>query len=174
MSSVAAARPITPNRRRAVDRQPVNEQRRIRAEQARDFESSRKGAVKRAALKVGRFFKKMAKKVTTTTVRIVARVKASPMRALRAPLWFVVDNVSRAYLFARARWAEGVACGLFASALYIAPATTLVATVFVAGSYAIARVDSPFARFVSHVFFRAGIETFADGLAFAVVFRDRR
>lgn len=163
MSNATAARSVTPNRRRAMDRLPVHEQRRIRAEQAQKFEESRKSLVKRVALKVGRFFKKA-----------VAQVKAAPGRTLRAPLWFVVDNVARAYLFAKKHWPEFLAGALFAGALYIAPATTFVAAVFIAASYAIARVDSPFARFVAHVFFRAGVETFAEGLAYAVVNRDRR
>lgn len=170
MSSATAARPVTPNRRRAMDRLPVQEQRRIRVEQAQKFEQERKSFVKRVVLKVGRFFKKAA----SVPARVVARVKATPGHALRAPIWFVVDNAARAYLFARKRWAELLAGALFAAALCIAPATTLVAAIFVAASYAIARVDSPFARFVAHVFFRAGVEAFAEGLAFAVVFRDRR
>lgn len=174
MSTATAAQPVTPNRRRAMDRLPVNEQRRIRAEQAQKFEEKRKPLVKRVALKVGRFFKRVAKKVASVPARVAARVKAAPGRTFRAPLWFVVDNVARAYLFVRKHWPEFLAGTLFAGALYIAPATTLVAAVFIAASYAIARVDSPFARFVAHVFFRAGVETFAEGLAFAVVFRDRR
>lgn len=181
--STSAAR-VT-SRRAAMDRKPVHEQRRIRAEEARQFEEARKSLVKRVALKVGRFFKKVAAKVAATA----ARVATAPKRALvafahtptgqriakmRTPVEFVADQARRVGRFFKKHWAEVLASTLFMGALVIAPATTLVAAVFIAASYAIARVDSPFARFVAHVFFRAGVETFAEGLAFAVVFRDRR
>jgi hypothetical protein len=151
MSTATAARPVTPNRRREVDRQPVNEQRRIRAEQARQFEVNQKNLIQRAALKVRGFFKK----VVTKAKALVVAARPALSRAVK-------------------HWPVALAGALYVGAVVIAPATTLVATTFIIASYAIARVDSPFARFVAHVFFRAGVETFAEGLAFAVIIRNRR
>lgn len=173
MSNATAAR-VTPNRRRAVDRLPVTEAKQVRADQAREFETRRKGVISRTVTKVASFFKAIGSSIKQTAVKMATAIKKTPLHVVRAPLWFVVDGVQHAIIFVRKHWGELFAGVVFGIAMFIAPITTLMAAVFVAASYALAKSDSAFARFVSHVFFRAGVEMFANGLVVAVDNRRRR
>ncbi len=139
--SATAAR-VSQKRRRAFDRLPVEEQRKQRVEEARAFETARKPLIKRATSKVVGFFKKA-----------VALVKRAAV---------VVANVVRAH------WPHALAAVLFSVAVIVAPGTSLTAAAFVVAGYALARSESPFARFVAHVFFRTGVEIFAEGVVTAV------
>ena len=136
----------TARARSSFDRKPVEEQRAQRAADARAFEAARKPLVKRVTSKVVSFFKK--------ALTLVKRVPAAVVR------------------LARAHWPHALAVTLFSAAVVVAPGTTLTAAAFIVAGYALARSESPFARFVAHVFFRTGVEIFAEGVVLAV--DDRR
>lgn len=170
---MSATTAVRPNQRRAIDRLPVAEQRRVRAEQARQFEVKQKSFIQRAALKVASFFKRAAKAVVSAPKRAIAAINRTTGHEKFSPVRVAVEAVQYAWLFVRRYWGELLAGALFSAAFIVAPIPTLFAAACVAASYRLARSESRFARFAAHVLFRTGVELFADGLVTAAYARKR-
>lgn len=139
----------TARARSSFDRKPVPEQRAQRAADAHAFEVARKPIAKRVVSKIVGFFKK----TVPFFKKVVAVVSRAPQAVVR---------------LAKAHWPHALAGSLFVAAVTIAPGTTLTAASFIVAGYALARSESPFARFVAHVFFRTGVEVFAQGVVLAI------
>lgn len=167
-------------RRQVISRMPREEQKKVRVEEAREFEtrlsrwSRAKAAVKSAASKVAGFFKRVAAKVVAAAKTVANHVVAFVMfpvvsirsRQLVMPswMWSIVDGVKAAGRFIARNWAA-ILCGIvFTAALVVAPVTTLVAAALAGLAYATTRASNSFVALVfAETLIRLAAEVFVIG-----------